>query len=165
MGREISARQVRPTIVLFAALALGGCYVATANLPPPAPPSGPPPTAKVPDKELFKQARQALLANLKDPDSAKFGEKFERYKRATRLGEPYEVVCGKVNAKNGFGGYGGMKTFAWIVSDTTVTVGDLGYSWSTSLPVPRVSMEGNDVGDEYGLNIIKLCSSKPLDSA
>jgi hypothetical protein len=98
-------------------LALAGCNVTTANVPPPVEPTGPPPTAQVPDKELFKQARQAVLASLKDPESARFGPKFERRKHSTRSGQPYEMVCGEVNSKNSFGGYGGMKMFVWIASD------------------------------------------------
>jgi hypothetical protein len=80
-------------------------------------PSGPPPTATISDQDLFKQARQAVVASVKDPDSVKFGPQFERRVHSTRSGQPYEIVCGQVKAKNSFGGYTGMKMFAWTASD------------------------------------------------
>jgi hypothetical protein len=46
-------------------------------------------------------ARKAVLAELNDPDSAKFGE-FDRYDENN--------VCIKVNAKNHLGGYTGWQT-------------------------------------------------------
>jgi hypothetical protein len=102
-------------IAMLASLGLAGCYATTATVP--SVPAGPPPTASVPDKQLFGQARQAVLANLKDPDSAKFGTKLERRQAATRDGRPYEFVCGEVNAKNSFGGYTGAQMFLWYASD------------------------------------------------
>jgi hypothetical protein len=110
-GRKV----MREIIVLLVAFALAGCNVTSQRNAPI--PSGPPPTASVPDKQLFGQARQAVLANLKDPDSAKFGTKLERRQAATRDGRPYEFVCGEVNAKNSFGGYTGAKMFLWYASD------------------------------------------------
>lgn len=47
-------------------------------------------------------AKKAVIARLKDPDSAKFGKVVYR---------PDGVVCGYVNAKNSFGGYTGEKAF------------------------------------------------------
>ena len=44
---------------------------------------------------------------LKDPDSAKFGGIKERISVKNGM----HVACGTVNAKNGFGGYGGFKRF------------------------------------------------------
>ena len=46
-----------------------------------------------------------VAAALKDPDSAKFGEIYIRGEGAER------VACGSVNAKNGFGAYGGDTPF------------------------------------------------------
>lgn len=46
------------------------------------------------------EAKKAVLANLKDPDSAKFG-------KFTQVGE--ERACMTVNAKNSMGGYTGDK--------------------------------------------------------
>src|SRR5262245_45344149 len=103
------------------ALALGACNVTSAALTPAIEPSGPPPTASLSDAELFKRARTAVVANLKDPDSVRFGSKFERLKHATRAGEPYEIVCGQVNARNSFGGYTGMTVFAWTSNDNEVS--------------------------------------------
>jgi len=104
-----------PTIVMLAALALAGCNVTAQNAAPIA--SGPAPTTNIPDQELFKQARQAVLATLKDPDSAKFGAKFRRETKVAVNGQAFETVIGEVNAKNGFGGYTGMQIFIWAASD------------------------------------------------
>lgn len=46
------------------------------------------------------EAKKAVLANLKDPDSAKFG-------KFTQVGE--KLACMTVNAKNSMGGYNGDK--------------------------------------------------------
>ncbi len=46
------------------------------------------------------ESKKAVLANLKDPDSAKFG-------KFTQVGE--ELACMTVNAKNSMGGYTGDK--------------------------------------------------------
>ncbi len=46
------------------------------------------------------EAKKAVLANLKDPDSAKFG-------KFTQVGE--SLACLTVNAKNSMGGYTGDK--------------------------------------------------------
>ena len=46
------------------------------------------------------EAKKAVLANLKDPDSAKFG-------KFTKVGENH--ACMTVNAKNSMGGYTGDK--------------------------------------------------------
>lgn len=49
-------------------------------------------------------AKSAILKKLRDPDSAKFSDLLIKEK----------VVCGKVNAKNRFGGYEGPKGFVYI---------------------------------------------------
>ena len=49
--------------------------------------------------------RWALVAILRDPDAAKFGTVY------VFPDEDGEHACGGVNAKNGFGGYDGMKRF------------------------------------------------------
>ena len=51
------------------------------------------------------QARASVEAALRDPGSAVYG-----YQNVYQGGN---VVCGAVNAKNGFGGYTGMKRYIW----------------------------------------------------
>ncbi len=59
--------------------------------------------------EADKEATKKLgIASLKDPDSAKFGDKMAR----GRAQAGWTLTCGMVNAKNGFGGYSGMEPFA-----------------------------------------------------
>lgn len=60
------------------------------------------PAATVSDAQAFAAAKTALLASLKDPDSAKLSD-------MRRSGS---FVCGRVNSKNGFGGYAGNGTFS-----------------------------------------------------
>lgn len=72
------------------------------------------PTAKAKESTFTDESTQALWivksqegikAKLRDPDSAHF--------RDTRFysGGAAPVVCGEVNSKNGFGGYGGFQRF------------------------------------------------------
>ena len=139
------------TALLPILLALAAC-TSTGVESPPVEPSGPPPTTTISNEELFKRARQAVVASVKDPDFVKFGPKFERYARATQTGQPYEVVCGTVNAKNSFGGYTGMKMFAWIASE----VEGPPVPMVVKLPTwPRVvADEGNDT---FQLMTLLLC--------
>lgn len=56
--------------------------------------------------QLIPLAKQALTSNLRDPDSVKF-----RNVRLVKYGEGY-IVCGALNAKNGYGAYVGYRAFA-----------------------------------------------------
>lgn len=72
---------------------------------------------------VFTAAKTAVIAELKDPDSARFGTLI----RATRpnvRGEPMDVVCGQVNARNSYGGYSGMSGFVYFVGDKTLYFAD-----------------------------------------
>lgn len=51
-------------------------------------------------------AKDKMQATLKDPDSAKYQDVF-----AHRLANGAYIFCGRVNAKNGFGGYVGYVRF------------------------------------------------------
>lgn len=59
---------------------------------------------------LIHQHRNAVLAQLKDPDSAKFRD--ERLLNREGLTVNGTTLCGEVNAKNEMGGYVGYKKFA-----------------------------------------------------
>lgn len=58
----------------------------------------------VKESPLVLMAKEAVLLNLKDADSAKFRNVVEL--DATS-------VCGYVNSKNGYGGYAGFRQFLW----------------------------------------------------
>lgn len=60
-------------------------------------------------------ARRAVLAALKDPESASFGR--------MSAGKP-GTVCGTVNARNGFGGYSGNRAFAWTPGKSVLVYSD-----------------------------------------
>lgn len=57
--------------------------------------------------QVLRAAKDAIVRQLKDPESARFGE--------VRVYATYEgagmIACGTVNAKNAFGGYVGFKRF------------------------------------------------------
>jgi len=98
--------------------------------------AAPPVTAELSDKQAFAMARQAVLATLKDPDSAKFPGIMTRRSGMDSFGTPEDIVCGTVNAKNSFGGYTGPRIFAFRMVKQIVTIdGDSGFaagsSWCT----------------------------------
>lgn len=87
--------KLQAAVVVAAGVVVSGC----------AAPSPLPPVDVSPDIEA--QAQDAVRRGLKDPDSARFGGM--RAGRDPRDGST--VVCGMVNAKNGFGGYTGSAPF------------------------------------------------------
>ena len=73
-----------------------------------------------------QQAQQAVIETLIDPESARFGDQTTTTSYTRRmtdgatgaLNSEYDVVavCGKVNAKNRFGGYTGFTDYGWITN-------------------------------------------------
>lgn len=59
-------------------------------------------------------AQAKMRAALRDPESARFGS--ATHVRAVCNEGAHDIVCGSVNAKNGFGGYTGAQGFAFITS-------------------------------------------------
>lgn len=104
MGK-IHMEYTKITSGLVAALALTGCYNATAkdfsrvSLPP----------------HIEKTARQQVIYSLSDPDSAQF-RNFRGYSFSGPTGG--YVVCGEVNAKNRLGGYAGFQPFRTSVGSS-----------------------------------------------
>jgi len=70
-----------------------------------------PTAAASPPDAAIEGARAAVLAILRDPDSAHFGA-------FTHAGG--DAVCGSVNAKNGFGGYSGLESFVYSGGAVTI---------------------------------------------
>jgi hypothetical protein len=95
---------MRKSLLLL--LFVAGCQTANGN---------PPAASSMSDAELFGKARSAMLARLRDPESAKFTE-LQRV--PTDHGE---YVCGRVIAKNGFGGYSRASKFS-VAPDGDVAV-------------------------------------------
>ncbi len=94
---------------------------------PPAPFRSSPVSAQVAvsapaDDGVFRAAKSAVSKALRDPDSARFDDAMVRAQRPNVRGELVDVVCGRVNARNGFGGYSGMSGFVYFVSDGRVTL-------------------------------------------
>lgn len=63
------------------------------------------------DHKAISEAKAALTATLKDPDSVQFRHITVRVTDAGAT-----VVCGEFNAKNAMGGYGGFDVFGWTKS-------------------------------------------------
>jgi hypothetical protein len=66
-------------------------------------------------------AEQSVKEQLKDPSSAQFRNVF--------VSKDGDYVCGEVNAKNGFGAYGGFEKFVVSVSSQSVYM--RGLLWSS----------------------------------
>jgi hypothetical protein len=73
-----------------------------------------PPVNTADDESTFYKsmavAKWKMKDVLKDPDSAKY-EDVIGYLYVTQKGEKLYIFCGKVNARNGFGGYNGYERF------------------------------------------------------
>ena len=102
--------------LIAASFALTACQSASSNAPPP--------VARMSDAQAFAAARAAVLADLRDPDSAKFGPIFaHKMVMGGLLGETTEeIICGTVNSRNGFGGYSGQTIFAYRVRTNIVLI-------------------------------------------
>jgi hypothetical protein len=117
-------------VVVVWAFALAGCQTdgtgsaEVAAKPPPAPSAADiektPGYKRPTDAQALASARQTVSGKLKDPDSAKFTDVARKTTPNVR-GEPTDVVCGKVNAKNGYGGYTGAKAFVYFVGNKSST--------------------------------------------
>jgi hypothetical protein len=116
-GRPIIMRKI---IVVAFGLAAAGCQTTSAPLPTPAA------TASIDDATAFAKAKEAVVASLKDPDSAKFGPAITRKTIISSsfldMGQHRDIVCGTVNAKNSYGGYTGQSQYAYMVKDGTVVI-------------------------------------------
>lgn len=73
--------------------------------------------------EKANAAMSAVMGKLRDPMSAQFKSfthpdpMYQQY--------PQNIVCGMVNAKNGFGGYNGFTPFAYhVLNKTTIILAD-----------------------------------------
>jgi hypothetical protein len=62
-------------------------------------------------------AKDAITKMLRDPDSAVFSNVFFVNDRKSETGYYVPVVCGTVNARNGFGGKTGPQHFVAVMSD------------------------------------------------
>lgn len=60
-----------------------------------------------------KAVRAGVAKGMKDPESARFGDKMAGAKKA----DGAITVCGYVNGKNSYGGYVGMSPFIGVLAD------------------------------------------------
>lgn len=67
-------------------------------------------------EKLKRVAKLAVAKALKDPDSARFDAEMMHARLQCADGKR-EFVCGKVNSKNSYGGYGGSKIWLFAMTD------------------------------------------------
>ena len=79
-------------------------------------------------------AEEMIRSRLRDPDSAQFSE-VDLYDDRKIDGTPVTLICGHVNAKNGFGGYAGAQQFMVVFRPGPFVAmsGDKGFvkSWNS----------------------------------
>lgn len=74
-------------------------------------------------EQKAEAAMAAVMSKLKDPMSAQF-RSFTHPDPLYHL-YPQNIICGMVNAKNGFGGYNGFAPFAYnVINKTTIILAD-----------------------------------------
>ena len=73
--------------------------------------------------EVMARLKTAAAQALKDPGSAQW-DRVLRARRPNVRGEPADVVCGYVNAKNAMGGYVGFKPFVYVYGQLHAMAGD-----------------------------------------
>lgn len=86
------------------------CFDSAAKTATPAPKQ----TATGKTDPTLAAARAAVARKLKDPGSATFDQLVRKTAPNTR-GEPTDVLCGTVNAKNSYGGFTGAKPFVYLL--------------------------------------------------
>jgi len=73
------------------------------------------------------KAHELIKDQLRDPDAAIFDRQAHWYDTARviihRINEKPAIICGTVNAKNGFGGYNGEQYYVVDVRENSVVVG------------------------------------------
>ena len=110
--------------ILFAVLFIGANWDSWVGSRAPEPPS-----AAQQDALWMIKAEESVKARLKDAGSAQFRSvAIRQYKGAP-------LVCGEVNAKNSFGGYGGYQKFIFAGSmgtflDEHMQPGEMTKAWS-----------------------------------
>jgi hypothetical protein len=80
--------------------------------------------------------QSAVLAGLKDPDSARFGAM-----SASKDLDGVVVICGLVNARNSFGGYVGMSPYYGVFSQGRFIVGDIGSNQDKATSILKVCQQ------------------------
>lgn len=88
---------------------------------------GDPGAHQTPEEALMMEAQEAVRAELKDPESARFGET-----AATIVLPSIGAVCfGTVNAKNSFGGYAGEQKFFYRRGQGVILLERGGDGWQS----------------------------------
>ncbi len=92
-------------------------------------------------EELRAAAETAVRKKLRDPESAMFSEVDVRLENGS--------VCGRVNAKNGFGGYVGNEHFAFFQGNAAVGSED-----PSLLPLMKKCTEASKIAADNAFNSV-----------
>lgn len=68
------------------------------------------------DQEAIDNAKQAVIASMKDPSTVQFRGIW------VRTGKRSKAICGEVNAKNSYGGYVGFRKFYFLSESQSILV-------------------------------------------
>lgn len=118
------------TIIISSLLFLSAC----TSAPPSEPPSITPGTPAQVEHYDRLMIRRAVLARLRDPDSARFSP----IERAAEQTNGDKVICGFVNARNGFGGYTGDTPYMAVMRSHLVAELALGVGRETDAALVTV---------------------------
>jgi hypothetical protein len=110
----VSGKDVSGAVTALAVLVIGGWLIAATTCHTRSPAD----LAAEADQKLIADARWAARSRMRDPDSARF-----EGLRVSRAGGA-AAVCGTLNARNGFGGYGGPQPF-FVVGGVMTSAADL----------------------------------------
>ena len=114
----------RMMAALLCGVALSACQTSGGQTTARPPAEPPPPKRSLKPADAMAEARSEVTGKLKDPESARFTDVTYRPDQPNARGEPTDVVCGMINAKNSYGGYTGAKPFVYFVDRRQVTMSD-----------------------------------------
>lgn len=105
-------------------------------------------------KELANEVRIFIAKSLKDSDSAKFSDM--RIFKAIHSDGEFTFICGKVNAKNSYGGYVGFQDYIAYRRESKIIeggIGDNGFLTTIRSDGKWWSYDGDDMCLTYGFPI------------
>jgi hypothetical protein len=89
--------------------------------------------------QMTSTAKASVLDHLRDPKSAIFGKIY-----AVLESDDMVLVCGSVNAKNGFGGYTGQIVFGLPLMNLRTKTDKRGPKWFAIVPPAFVGQDEDD---------------------
>lgn len=121
--RKVRGQKIGATGIIAAVLWVAVIVAAIRPDQPGGPVASPAPAPNKPTGASYSPwlVEMAVKEQLRDPDSARFGEMWAHNDRKF-AGKPVTAVCGSVNAKNGYGGYTGDRNFVFVEKPLIVLI-------------------------------------------